>query len=180
MVDDANQNKQDVKENESYKKGGSTFVESLIVIAVLLTFLWNWDGFWQTDIQFIEKLQQEYFSSKYNNEQLKLSRIADNNKVIERIKERLDRAENRAEKRIQEANHDRDVALVQRNDAQAKLQSYLDKENRKCRYYDTSLRMIDRLRDAIPGDELKRKLSCTNSECEQILNYRSEATAICN
>ncbi len=60
------------------------------------------------------------------------------------------------------------------------LATYLEVENLKCRYFDTSLRMIDHLTKKYSEDELENTLSCTSFECEKILNYPSEAMSICS
>ncbi|MGL4824330.1 MAG: hypothetical protein ACRC2W_15395 [Plesiomonas shigelloides] len=142
--------------------------------------LWNWDGFWQTDIKSLEKIQRQYFYSKYSEEQLKLSRITNNNKVIDDIQERLDISERLSAKEVERATQEKDSALSELAIARFKLNSYLKKENTKCRYYDTSLRMIDQLIKRYSEDDLQRILNCTNSECQKILYSRREATEICN
>lgn len=136
---------------------------------ICLALLWNWDGFWQTNIAFLNDYQKSFFPSKYNEEQLKVSRITRNNKLIDDILWKVERAEKR-----------RDAALSELEQAQEKISSYLAEENATCRYYDTSLRMIDRLTKKYSEDELKRTLSCTSPECEQILYSRKEAASICN
>ncbi|ELF5327280.1 hypothetical protein [Vibrio cholerae] len=175
----SNQNSSEEKVNS--RNGGfiSTATTFLFWLIIGSTFLWNWDGFWQTDIKLLNNIQSEYFSSKYNEEQLKLSRIANNNYLIESITERLDTAEKRADDKVQKAYRERDMAISKLNSAEVELANYLEKENMKCRFYDTSLRMIDHLTKKYSEDDLKRVLSCTSVECEKILNYRQEATAIC-
>ncbi|HDZ9481884.1 TPA: hypothetical protein RUZ79_003306, partial [Vibrio cholerae] len=85
----------------------------------------------------------------------------------------------RADDKVQKAYRERDMAISKLNSAEVELANYLEKENMKCRFYDTSLRMIDHLTKKYSEDDLKRVLSCTSVECEKILNYRQEATAIC-
>lgn len=174
-----NEKKEEVKINE---EGG--FFSSLMSFAFWLVIgsalLWNWDGFWQTDIKILNNAQKDIFPSKYSEEQLKVSRITRNNNLINDIRDRLEREEKRAKGKVKKAIQERDIALSGLEDAKEELNSYLEKENTKCRYYDSSLRMIDHLTKKYSEDELKRVLSCTSAECEKILYYRQEATAICS
>jgi predicted DNA-binding protein (UPF0278 family) len=110
---------------------------------------------------------------------MKVSRIANNNKLIEDIRERLERVEKRAEAKVEKANKEKEIVLSKLDDVELQLSSYLEKENTKCRYFDTSLRMIDHLTKKYSEDELKRVLSCTSVECENILHYRQEARSTC-
>ncbi|MCV5746596.1 hypothetical protein OFN42_40940, partial [Escherichia coli] len=81
--------------------------------------------------------------------------------------------------KVEKANEEKVAALSKLDDIELQLSNYLDKENTKCRYFDTSLRMIDHLTKKYSEDELKRALSCTSAECENILHYRQEARSIC-
>lgn len=183
MVDENQSSKQATNEDKKRKEQSGGFLSTLATLVFWLVIasimLWNWDGFWQTDIKSIEKLQKEYFSVKYNEEQMKVSRIANNNKLIEDIRERLERVEQRAEAKVEKANKEKEIVLSKLDDVELQLSSYLEKENTKCRYFDTSLRMIDHLTKKYSEDELKRALSCTSVECENILHYRQEARSIC-
>lgn len=138
--------------------------------AILIVFitLWNWDGFWQTNINWLNKGQQALVPVKYTQEQLKITRITNNNKIIEHLEVRmndiLEKNESLIDKKLQ---------------AEATLNKYLAAENKKCRFYDTSLRMIDHLVKKYSEDELKRVLSCTSAECEYILFDRPVAQSIC-
>ncbi|GAA4494598.1 hypothetical protein [Pseudaeromonas paramecii] len=177
--DKTNEEKDSVKTN---KRGGffSSFMTFSIWLVIGSTLLWNWDGFWQTDIKFLNETQKGFFPSKYSEEQLKVSRISRNNKLIDDINDRLERAEKRSESEVVKALQERDIALSELDKAKTELNSYLERENTKCRYYDSALRMIDHLTKKYSEDELGRVLSCTSFECEKILYYRKEATAICN
>lgn len=64
-------------------------------------------------------------------------------------------------------------------DAREALAEVLGHENEKCRYYDTALRMIDLLTRKYSDDELKRTLSCTSPECEEILVSKHQAFEVC-
>ena len=174
-----NEDNEKIKENE-----GGSFLSSLFLFIFWLiigsAFVWNWDGFWQTDIKFLNNAQKDFFPSKYSEEQLKVSRITRNNNLIDDIRARLEREEKRSEEKLGKVIREKDIALSELEEAKAELNSYLEKENTKCRYYDTSLRMIDHLTKKYSEDELKRVLSCTSAECENILHYRQEAIAICS
>ncbi|EHJ9995294.1 hypothetical protein [Vibrio parahaemolyticus] len=183
MVDENQSSNQGADEDIKTKEQGGGFLSTLATLILWLviasTMLWNWDGFWQTDIKPLERFQKEYFSSKYNEEQLKISRITNNNKLIADIRGRLEKAEKIAEGKVEKANEEKVAALSKLDDIELQLSNYLDKENTKCRYFDTSLRMIDHLTKKYSEDELKRVLSCTSAECENILHYRQEARSIC-
>jgi len=184
MVGESESSKQEKSgEKIAKEKSGSflsTLAASLFWLVVGATMLWNWDGFWHTDIKPLEKIQRGYFSDKYNEEQMKVSRIASNNKLIEDIHKRLERAESRADLRVEKANKEMDMLLSKLGNVERELNSYLEKENTKCRYFDTSLRMIDHLAKKYSEDEFKRVLTCTSAECENILHYRQEARSICD
>lgn len=143
-------------------------LKAFAVILVIFVTLWNWDGFWQTDINALNKGQQAMFPVKYTQEQLKITRIIDNNKIIEHLEERMNS--------ILEEN---ELLIDQRLQAEATLNKYVTAENKKCRFYDSSLRMIDHLVKKYSEDELKRVLSCTSAECEYILFDRPVAQSIC-
>lgn len=151
---------------------GSGFLASLInfvfLFALVFVILWNWDGFWQTDIGPLTRAQQSVFPIKYNEEQLKLSRIQNNNQLIEQIESRVDRYETAVVEAEKEARR-----------AQEQLSAVVSQENEKCRYYDTALRMIDLLTRKYSEEELKRTLSCTSPECEEILVSKHQAYEVC-
>jgi hypothetical protein len=144
-------------------------VATLVALGALAAvFVWNWDGFWQTDIGRLNALQERYFPAKYKEEQLKLSRIMDNGAWMAILERRLTKAESEAEKDRQQAT-----------DARAELASLREKDSTNCRYYKTSLKIIDNLAKKIPPEELRTSAACTNAECEQIIRARPEAGAAC-
>lgn len=161
----------EVDQNSS-DTSGSGFLASLFnfvfLFALVFVILWNWDGFWQTDIGPLTRAQQSVFPVKYNEEQLKLSRIQNNNQLIEQIESRVDRYETAVVEAEKEARK-----------AQERLSAVVSKENEKCRYYDTALRMIDLLTRKYSEEELKRTLSCTSPECEEILMSKHQAYEVC-
>lgn len=138
------------------------------VVALAGVFVWNWDGFWQTNVGPLNSVQERYFPAKYKEEQLKLSRIVDNGAWLTVLERRLATAE-------REAEQDRQQAA----DARAELATLKEKEATNCRYYKTSLKIVDNLAKKIPAGELRTSAACTNAECEQIIRARPEAAAAC-
>jgi hypothetical protein len=146
-----------------------TAMLGLAVLAILAAvFLWNWDGFWQTDIKRLNSVQQRYFPAKFDEEQLKLSRILDNSKVLKAIETRLAKAEAEVERERQRASN-----------SQLELKALVAEENTKCQYYKTSLKIIENLTGNLSPEDLQVLVKCTNQECEQIIKSTPEATAIC-
>ncbi len=143
-------------------------------------FLWNWDGFWQTNIHFLNDAQKSLFSAKYNEEQRKIEVITRNSQLIEDINNSTESKIALYKQRFEVANEERDYAVANLREAEVALSKYVDEDKTKCRYYDTSLRMIDILARTYTEDELSRLLSCTNSECEQILFNRAKAADVCH
>ena len=153
---------------EATKKNKGGFIDFISWIVTLLVILWNWDGFWQTDIEWLSTSQQSMFSVKFAEEQLKVSRITDNNKIIAQSEQRF------------EAIKEENVQLTdQKFQAEKALKHFQNIENEKCRYYDTALRMLDHLSDKYSEQELKRTIRCTSAECEQILENRALAQKVC-
>ncbi len=147
----------------------SKLYEGIFLLILLFVFLWNWDGFWQTDISWLNKAQKSFFPSKFTEEQLKVSRVADNTEIFQQIAQRLAEIESENQKLYDE-----------KLQAERNLDQVLSKENQKCRYYDTSLRMFDIMAKKYSDDELRRVLSCTSAECEHILLNRHLAKSICS
>ncbi|SHK28410.1 hypothetical protein SAMN05216369_1347 [Marinobacter antarcticus] len=162
----------EVEEKASDTQGGGFLAgvfNFVFMFALVFVILWNWDGFWQTDIGPLSRAQQSVFPVKFNEEQLKLSRIQNNNQLIEQMERRTDSYEQNmvaAEKDAKEAR-----------EALAAVRSL---ESEKCRYYDTALRMIDLLTRKYSEDELKQTLSCTSPECEEILVSKHQAFEVCS
>ena len=141
----------------------------LIALAILAgVFVWNWDGFWQTDIGRLNSVQQRYFPAKFEEEQLKLSRILDNSKVLKAFEQRLAKAEAEVERERQRASN-----------SQLELKALVAEENTKCQYFKTSLKIIDNLTRKISPEDLQALVKCTNQECEQIIKSAPDALAIC-
>lgn len=151
--------------------GGSILRGTLtfsVVVALAGVFVWNWDGFWQTNVGPLNTMQERYFPAKYKEEQLKLSRIMDNGAWMAVLERRLASAERDAEKDRQQAA-----------DARAELSTLQGKDATNCRYYKASLKIIDNLAKKIPPEELRTSAACTHAECEQIIRARPEAAAAC-
>jgi len=167
---------------EEISTGGGILSELFsifLIVSIIATALWNWDGFWQTDINFLKNSQKDFFSAKYNEEQLKLSRISTNNDVLEEIENRLKAYEIESKMKIDKYRLVKDNAILEAERAKLALSEYVDQENLKCRYLDTSRRMIEHLTKKYSADELGRTLSCTSIECENILYAKPEAASIC-
>jgi len=145
-----------------------TIIGYFIFALILIALIWNWDGFWQTNIGPLKSAQQEYLPVKYNQEQLKVSRIEQNNEFLVKIMSRLESAES-------ESKRQAEVAAS----AKAALAQATSKEELKCQYYKTSLMIIKNLTRKYSEDELNAILRCTNAECEQIINSKPEAQEIC-
>lgn len=144
-------------------------VFAVAAIGVLAAvFVWNWDGFWQTDIGHLNALQQRYFPAKVKEEQLKLSRVLDNSTWMTTFERRLAQAE-------ADAESDRQRAVA----SQSELAELRAKDNTNCRYYKASLKVIDNLAKKIPSGDLRTSAGCTNVECEQIIRARPEALSVC-
>jgi hypothetical protein len=131
-------------------------------------FAWNWDGFWQTDIKQLKSAQLRYFPAKVNEENLKLSRVLDNNKVIAGFENKLVEAEADVETERQRASN----SLMQ-------LKALVAEQHTKCQYYRTSLRIIDNLTRKISPEDLQALVKCTNQECEQIIKSTPYALSLC-
>lgn len=166
---------------ESSEGGGwlSGLRAIVVFLAIIFSTLWNWDGFWQTNIAPLKNTQNSFFPAKYKEEQLKLSRIAKNNEVLDEIENRLKSYEAKSIEALERASLAKEQAMAEAMKAEEDLAAYLEQESLKCRYYDTSLRMIAHLTKKYSEDELKRTLSCTSKECEEILNAESVARMVC-
>lgn len=141
----------------------------LIALAVLGgVFVWNWDGFWHTGIGRLNAAQQRYFPAKFEEEQLKLSRILDNRKVLKAFEQRLAKAEAEVERERQRASN-----------SQLELKALVAEENTKCRYFQTSMKIIENLTRKISPEDLQALVKCTNQECEKIIKSAPDALAIC-
>jgi hypothetical protein len=138
-----------------------------ILVVFMGAFVWNWDGFWQTDIKQLKSAQLRYFPAKVNEENLKLSRVLDNNKVIAGFENKLVEAEADVETERQRASN-----------SQMQLKALVAEQIIKCQYYRTSLKIIDNLTRKISPEELQALVKCTNQECDQIIKSTPYAFSI--
>lgn len=150
-------------ENSSKKstvrsKSAYSVVSEFLTIPLLLMLLWQWDGFWQTQVQPLKVFQKQYFPEKYRTEQLKLLNIRNN---IETISE------------FQQENNKLATQLKQARVGENKYHS-------SCRYLDSAMRMMDNLKVHLSRSELDESLRCTNRECEEIKSSSIEPFSICS
>ena len=118
----------------------SSFISLLFWTVISCTYCGTGMAFGKQKMTVINKAQKEYFPSKYQEEQLKLSRVINNNKIIEDIQKQLVHSEEKARLKLEQIIAERDVAVQQMILSKDKLATYLEIENLKCRYFDTSLR----------------------------------------
>ncbi|MFM2479886.1 hypothetical protein [Celerinatantimonas sp. YJH-8] len=170
--------KQRVIENKS--KFFQIFGKSCGLIIIICILLWNADGFWQTEISPLKNIQKKYFPAKYVSEQLKLSRVTDNNEIIANIQKRQDNKIQDYELQLAQMKYEEKRAKEKEFITQQKLDAYLGAENKKCRYYETSLMIIKNLRRHYSEDDIQKIITCTNHECEDIMSFKPEALTICN
>jgi len=136
----------------------------LLLIVVLIALLWNWDGFWKTDIKILKQAQEQYFPVKYKAEHLKIAVINENLEMIQKMKDRTSKYKQETEKALKavEAANEKVIAVT-------------DKATVLLRYYDTSRRIIEKLKRKFSPDELDIALKCNSVECEEIVKSSSKA-----
>lgn len=139
----------------------SNLLNLIFITTIVFVLLWNWDGFWQTGIRPLTNAQKHLFPEKHKQEQQKLERITRNNHILNDFEIRLNAYEEQATK------------------AREELERYRAAENLKCRYYETSLSIIRHLTKKYSEEEIKRQVSCTNKECEEILTGSAAARLVC-
>lgn len=137
------------------------FGDILFLLFLLFTFLWNWDGFWQTDIKPLNSIQDKFFSAKHESERLKLNNFTINNNILADYKERIRKSE------------------LDRDSAELKFRELNSDNVDKCRYLDSSLRMIDILTQDLSSEAIEKKLRCTSVECANILAKRQYVDSLC-
>lgn len=121
----------------------------LLLILVVLALLWNWDGFWQTNIGFLRNAQERYLPAKLAQEQQKLGNIGLHNSELDRL-------------RAQVADLEAQIARLQGTTAaEAQQKGYLQ----------AALRIIANLSAKLPAEQLEViRGSCTSLECEEIFS----------
>ncbi|MEN8210613.1 MAG: hypothetical protein ABFR31_02770 [Thermodesulfobacteriota bacterium] len=154
--------KQKTKSRAFYYIDG--FLIRLLLIVVLIALLWNWDGFWKTDIKVLKQAQEKYFPIKYKAESLKTSVINENLEIVQQMKERTSKYKEETKKALQDVEA-----------AEAKVIAITKKGEVLLRYYDTSRRIIDKLKRKFSPDELDAALKCNSIECEEIVKSSAKA-----
>lgn len=136
----------------------------LSLLVVLIALLWNWDGFWTTEIKILKQAQETYFPIKYKAESLKTSVIKENLEIIQKMKES-----------VSKYKQETDQALQTVEAAEATVMAVTEKATVLLRYYDTSRRIIEKLKRKFSPDELDAALKCNSIECEEIVKSSSKA-----
>lgn len=121
----------------------------LLLILLALLLLWNWDGFWQTNIGLLRGAQERYLPAKLAQEQQKVSNVGLHNGEMERLRGQV-------------------VAL----EAQiAQLHEAMAAEQRQKVYLEAALRIIANLSGKLPAEQLEAiRSNCTSPECEDIFS----------
>ncbi len=121
----------------------------LLLILFLLALLWNWDGFWQTEIGLLRDAQQRYLPAKHAQEQQKLANVTLYNSELERLRAQLQALESQI------------AELKAAGDAVQKQRVYLE----------AALRMVANLSSKLPAEQLEAlRGACTSLECEEIFS----------
>ena len=136
----------------------------LLLIVVLIALLWNWDGFWKTDIKILKQAQETYFPVKYKAESLKTAVVKENLEIIQQM-----------QKRVSKYKQETDKALKALEAAEEKVIAVTEKATVLLRYYDTSRRIIEKLKRKFSPDELDAALKCNSIECEEIVKSSAKA-----
>ncbi|WP_434355544.1 hypothetical protein NF212_11005 [Parasalinivibrio latis] len=141
----------------------------LLALVAIAVFLWNFDGFWQTDVHPLVTFQKQYFPVKFKEEKLKVSNVYYNNELIDEIQERL----------VEERQQERNLASKLTKTKQ-QLEYFKTLEDQKCEYYQTSLQMLRQLKRKYSEDELNDVLRCTNQECIDIRDNNPASVSFCS
>ena len=151
------------QENSNVTSTGivSTLFAYTLMLSILFALLWNWDGFWQTNIAWLGDAQSRFFPAKYEEENSKLRMITKNNRILENY-----------EKRISEL-----AANLEKSNYE--LSSIKIEKEKYCSYLDTSLRMFDHATADMSDEKTKSIVKCTNKECEEIFEKREMVTSLC-
>lgn len=126
-----------------------------ILWLMIFTFLWNWDPFWYTDYDWLNEVQEEYFSEKYQEEQKKLAEIRENDIWIRELKERVTKAEEEAKK------------------AEKELLFYSENEERKCDLLKSAMHIIREFHRSFSPDDVEKKIRCETHACKDIMKAAS-------
>ncbi len=122
------------------------FLVRLSLLVLIVALLWNWDGFWRTDIKFLTDAQTTYFPVKYEAEQLKIAALEEKNQSLKAVEE-----------------------------VEAELVALKKEAAVLLRHYDTSIRIIKQLNRKVSPEKFEEALKCNSPECENILKSNPEA-----
>jgi hypothetical protein len=118
----------------------------LLTILIGLALLWNWDGFWQTNIGFLRSSQERYLPAKVAQEQQKLSNSGLHHSELEKLRAQVQLLE---------------TQLVEFKTTGAREQ--------KKGHLAAALQIIESLSGQIPAEQLEQLRSgCSSQECEEI------------
>lgn len=118
----------------------------LLMILIGLALLWNWDGFWQTNIGFLRSSQERYLPAKLAQEQQKLSNVVLHNSELEKLRAQVQLLE---------------TQLVE-------LKTAGTSEQNKG-HLEAALQIIETLSGKIPAEQLEQlRRGCSSPECEEI------------
>lgn len=149
-------------------RGAFYYIDGILVrlslLVIIVALLWNWDGFWNTDIKFLTDTQKTYFPIKYEAEHLKIAALYERSSLFTKIKEKIVKYE-------QEKNQ----SLNALHAVEEELVAVNKKATVLLRHYDTSLRIINQLRRKFTPDEFEETLKCNSAECENIIKLSPEA-----
>ncbi|WP_300459521.1 hypothetical protein [Desulfobacula sp.] len=140
------------------------FLVRLSLLVLIIALLWNWDGFWRTDIKFLTDAQKNYFPDKYEAEHLKIAALDDKSSLFTKMNERIVKYE-----------EEKNQSLKSVEEVEAELVALKKEAAVLLRHYDTSLRIIKQLNRKFSPDEFEETLKCNSPECENILKSNPEA-----
>lgn len=137
------------------------FITFAFVGVIVVSTLWNWDGFWQTKIRPLNDVLHGAFTSKWTEEQVKLANIQYNSDIVQRMEERL-----------QAMTADRDMLSDEVSSLKANTGA-------KCEFLDSAIRMFDIATRDLSAEAKQQKIACTNTKCIQLMNEREAIQSIC-
>jgi len=131
-------------------RGAFYYIDGLLVrlslLVLIVALLWNWDGFWTTNIKFLTDAQTTYFPIKYETGHLKIEALEEKNQSLKMVAQ-----------------------------TEAELIAFKKKAVVLWRHYDASLRIIKRLNRKVSPEAFEEALKCNSPECESILNSNPES-----
>ena len=136
--------------------------EWILLGGISFTFLWNWDGFWQTNISPLNKFLIGAFPQKVLEEQTKTRNMKQNSDYVEMLQEKYDQV------------------LNNRDELEAKLDEIRTNSTEKCEYLDSAIRMFDIATRDLSPEAKAQKIACTNSRCDEIMTNRSKISNVCS